>query len=162
LLRANSDDVDGCPVRVAKAGNDLVGIVLVEYVLYNIRLSDNADELASDPAVAPLLRPRSCEVASGNESRLAWEAKVVLVFFLLRGLSQMSKKPKKTKTKMENIPLPWLRPVLQEEPEESEEGGELEEPEARWRLLFGLSWVAGEREELYSGRGTVYMLLRTV
>ena len=77
MLRANPDNVDGCPVHVAKAGNNLVGIVLVEDVLHNVRVSDDADELAGDPAVTPLLRPRSCEVASGNESRLTWEAKVV-------------------------------------------------------------------------------------
>lgn len=83
MLRADSDDVDGCPINVAKAGNDLVGIVLVEDILHNMLLSDNADGFTNDVVVAPLLRPRCCEVASGNESRLAREAIVVFVFFLL-------------------------------------------------------------------------------
>jgi len=88
MLRANSDNIDGCLVNAAKVGNDLVGMVLVEDTLHNILLSDNAEGFANRVAVivAPLLRPLCCEIASGNESGRAREATVVFVFF--RGLPQ--------------------------------------------------------------------------
>ena len=64
-------------MSVFLAGNfihDLIGIELVEDIMHNRLLSDDADDPANDAAVAPLLRPRRCEVASGHEPRLAGES----------------------------------------------------------------------------------------